>query len=134
MLVYVDANSRLRRLVAATFRHSYIVETAASVADVHCMIDPVVVMINLSDNPFPQQSWERLTDRWPAVPAVIVLTTEAAIRSGREAYWALQPAAMVVNPDSADALERVVQVALSHRPTALQRDATGSAATHRSAD
>lgn len=134
LLVYVDADSRLRRLVTATFRYDYTVETAASVAEVHCMVDPVALMINLSDDLDPETSWEQLTARWPSIPAVIILTTDAAIRSDCESYWALQPAAMVVNPDSADALERGVQLALSQRPAALQSDSVGSIATHRGGD
>ena len=113
LLIYVDADSRLRRFAAATFRDDYIVEAAATVADVHCMMDPAVAIINLSDAVDPRANWDQLTRRWPAVPTVIVLTTEAALKSDREDFWALQPAAMVINPHVADALQRGVHAALS---------------------
>ncbi len=113
LLVYVDADSRLRRFATTTFRDEYTVEAVASVADVHSVLDPAVAIINLSDAVDPQATWDRLTRRWPTVPTVIALTTTAAIERDRETFWALRPAAMVVNPGSADALRRGVAAALS---------------------
>ena len=113
MLVYVESDPRLRRLAAATFKDEYTVEAVPTVDDVHCVVDPAVAIINLSESTDPGTTWDRLTRRWPAVPTVIVLSTEAAIERDREAFWALKPAAIVVNPDSAETMRRGVAAALS---------------------
>ncbi len=112
-LVYVDSDPAMRRLADATFRGEYIVEAVASVEEMHDDIEPAVAVINLSDETDPQPVWDRLTGRWPTVPAVVVLTTEAAIEKDREVFWALDPASIVVNPFSPDAMRRGVTAALS---------------------
>ena len=113
LLLYVDSDAALRRLADATFRGEYIVEAVASVEEMHDGIEPAVAVINLSDETDPRPVWDRLTGRWPMVPAVVVLTTEAAIEKDREAFWALDPASIVVNPFSPDAMRRGVTAALS---------------------
>ncbi len=113
ILLYVDSDPVLRRSADATFRGEYIVEAVASVEEVQDGIEPAVAVINLSDETNPQPVWDRLTERWPMVPAVVVLTTEAAIEKDRETFWALDPASMVVNPFSRDAMRRGVTAALS---------------------
>jgi CheY-like chemotaxis protein len=113
LLLYVDSDPALRRLADATFRTEYIVEAVASVEETYDGIEPAVAVINLSDEADPQRVWDILTERWPMVPAVVVLTTEAAMEKDREAFWALEPASMVVNPFSPDAMHRGVTVALS---------------------
>ena len=113
LLLYVDSDPALRRLADATFRAEYIVEAVASVEEMYDGIEPAVAVINLSDEADPQRVWDILTERLPMVPAVVVLTTEAAIEKDREAFWALEPASMVVNPFSPDAMHRGVTLALS---------------------
>jgi hypothetical protein len=113
LLVYVDSDAALRRLAVTTFRDEYIVESVATVEDVHSVIEPAVAIINLSDATDPQPVWDRLTGRWPSAPAVVVLTKEASIKRDRKALWALKPASIVVNPYAPDALRRGVVVALS---------------------
>ena len=113
LLVYIDADAALRRFALTTFRDEYTVESVATVDDVHSVIEPAVAIINLSDAADPQTVWDRLTGRWPSAPAVVVLTKQAAIKRDREALWALEPASIVVNPYSPDALRRGVVAALS---------------------
>ncbi len=113
VLAYVDADPALRRFADTTFRGEYIVEAVASVEDMDDRIEPTVAIINLSDTTDPQPIWDQLCRQWPSVPAVMVLTTEAAIERDREALWALGPASIVVNPFSADALRRGVAAALA---------------------
>lgn len=112
LLLYVDSDPVLRRLANATFRGEYVVESVATVDDVHNVIEPAVALINLSDSLNPRSAWNRLTHRWPTVPAVMLLSTEAVERN-RETFWAMEPAAMVINPDSSDAMRRGVAAALS---------------------
>ena len=113
LLVYVDSDPALRRLADATFGDEYIVESVASVEDLGGEIEPAVAVINLSDAADPRPVWDQLTHRWPTVPTVVVLTTEASADQDREALWALGPASIVVNPFSPDAMRRGVAVALS---------------------
>ncbi len=113
LLLYVDTDPAMRRLADATFRGEYIVEAVASVEEMHDGIEPAVVVINLSDETDPQPVWDRLKGRWPTVPTVVVLTTEAGIEKAREALWALDPSSIVVNPFAPDAMRRGVTVALS---------------------
>jgi hypothetical protein len=113
LLVYVDPDPALRRFAVTTFRGEYIVESVATVEEIHSVIEPAVAIINLSDATDPQPVWDRLTGRWPSAPAVVVLTKKAAIKQDREALWALGPASIVVNPYSPDALRRGVVAALS---------------------
>ena len=113
LLVYVDPDAPLRRHVKAIFRGEYVVESVATVEDLHYVMEPAVAIINLSDATEPQAVWNTLTSRWPTVPAVAVLTAEAAIKRDREALWALGPASIVVNPYSPDAIRRGVAAALS---------------------
>ncbi len=113
LLVYVDADAALRRFAVTTFRDEYIVESVATVEEIHSVIEPAVAIINLSDATDLQPVWDGLTGRWPSVPAVVVLTKEAAIKRDREALWALGPASIVVNPYSPEAMRRGVVAALS---------------------
>ena len=113
LLVYVDPDAPLRRHVKAIFRGAYVVESVATVEDLHYVMEPAVAIINLSDATDPQPVWDRLTGRWPSAPAVVVLTKEASIKRDRKALWALKPASIVVNPYAPDALRRGVVVALS---------------------
>ncbi len=113
LLLYVDSDPALRRLADATFRDEYVVESVASIEDMADGIDPAVVVINLSDTADPKPVWDQLTNRWPTVPAVVVLTPEAAADQDHEALWELGPAAIVVNPFSPDAMRRGVAAALS---------------------
>jgi len=113
LLLYVDSDPGLRRLADATFGDEYIVESVASVEDLGGDIEPAVAVINLSDAADPKTVWDQLTHRWPTVPTVVVLTTEASADQDREALWALGPASVVVNPFSPDAMRRGVAVALS---------------------
>ena len=90
-------------------------EAVASVEDMDDRMEPAVAIINLSDTTDPQPIWDRLCRQWPTVPAMMVLTTEAAIEQDREALWALGPASIVVNPFSPDAMRRGVAAALAQR-------------------
>ncbi len=113
LLLYVDSDPALRRLADATFHNEYIVESVASVEDTGGDIEPAVVVINLSHVADPRPVWDQLTYLWPTVPAVVVLTTEAAADQDQEALWELGPASIVVNPFSPDAMRRGVAAALS---------------------
>ena len=116
LMLYVDSDPRLRRLADVTFRGEYIVESIASVDDmdgIDSRLEPVVAVVNLSESTDPSQIWDRLCQQWPTVPAVMVLTIEAAIEQDREVLWALGPASIVVNPFSGDAMRRGVATALS---------------------
>ncbi len=113
LLLYVDSDPGLRRLADAIFHDEYLVESAASVEAMSADIEPAVVVINLSDVADPKPIWARLRHRWPTVPTVVVLTTEAAAEQDHEALWALGPASIVVNPFSPEAMRRGVAAALS---------------------
>ena len=113
LLLYVDSDPALRRLADAMFHDEYIVESVASVEDMSADIEPAVVAINLSDVADPKPVLDRLRHRWPTVPTVVVLTTEAAAEQDHEALWELGPASIVVNPYSPEAMRRGVAEALS---------------------
>jgi DNA-binding response OmpR family regulator len=112
-LLYVDADATQRDFAAAVFRGEYVVESGASIEELHDRADAAVILINLSDAADPNLVWQKLTNRWPSVPVVVVLSADAAIERDREVLWALGPASIVVNPLAPGALRRAVAAALS---------------------
>jgi DNA-binding response OmpR family regulator len=112
-LLYVDPEATQRDFADAVFRGEYAVESAASIEEVDDRVEVAVIVINLSDAADPNPAWEKLTHRWPSVPVVVVLSSEAASERDREALWALGPASIVVNPLAPGALRHAVAAALS---------------------
>ena len=112
-LLYVDPDATQRDFADAVFRGEYVVESGASIEDLHDRADAAVILINLSDAADPNLVWQKLTNRWPSVPVVVVLSADAAIERDREVLWALGPASIVVNPLAPGALRRAVAAALS---------------------
>ena len=112
-LLYVAADATQRDFADAVFRGEYVVESGASIEDLHDRDDAAVILINLSDAADLNLVWQKLTNRWPSVPVVVVLSADAAIERDREVLWALGPASIVVNPLAPGALRRAVAAALS---------------------
>lgn len=112
-LVYVDPDEQQRQFADAVLRGDFAVESAASIEDLGASIEAAVVVVNLSEVSDPASIWDTLTERWPSIPVVVVLTPESRTGLDRKDVWTMGAASIVVNPLASGALRGAVSAAVS---------------------